>query len=273
MKYFFTLHDQHMHSLFSNDSKQTIKEYLDEAVKRDCKYFILTDHLDLNINNSGVDWRADYKGEKEYLDSVKEDYPTLTLLMGIEVGYKIDYLEENQKEIDAIDFDLINLSVHDYLDLDFYFYTNYEKHGIENTMNYYFSKEIEGMNMMKDFDVLSHIDYAYKTLLENQNNRKISEWEDWLKKIFVLLVKKDKCLEINTKVQETIRKINGNDSHINYLLSLYKECGGKHLTLSSDAHSVDRFMADFDYYKNIIKQNGFDHLCFFVKRKRYEYDI
>ena len=83
-----------------------------------------------------------------------------------------------------------------------------------------------------------------------------------------LIIEKDKCLEINTKVQNAI-----NDEHTLYILSLYKKLGGKHLTLSSDAHAADRYCSSFDKYIKIIKEEGFDHLCYFVNRERKELAI
>jgi len=265
----FTLHDQHVHCEYSMDSEEKIENYLKIAVAKGCKYFVTTDHLDLDINDSGVDWRADYIGEYQYLASIQKDYPSLKLLIGIEVGYKINLLDKIKKIAKEVDFDTINLSVHDYQDVDFYYYDNFEKHGIDNIMHIYFDKELEAMEMFDDFDVLCHIDFAFKTLKKNHPERKIQEYEDQLIKIFKELVKRDKVLEVNTKVQETIH----DDDHLRYLLKLYKECGGVHLTLSSDAHSQERYLANFDYYKNIIKECGFDHLCYFVQRKRYLYEI
>ena len=79
----------------------------------------------------------------------------------------------------------------------------------------------------------------------------------------------NKALEINTKVQEAINDIN----HTKYLLSLYRQMGGEKVTLSSDAHSKERYLSNFDYYKNIIKECGFNYLVYFVKQKEYHYSI
>ena len=276
----FRLHDQHVHSSFSSDSKQELKDYIDKAIELGCKYYITTDHLDFNINDSHIDWIADYKLQRKCLDLLKEtEYKDkdIELLLGIEVGFKTkDNIDSNgisyQDRIKAIleenDFDLINLSVHDYKDVDFYFYDNYEKYGLDEIMKIYFNMEYDAIEQM-DFDCLSHIDYAFKTIKMKNPTFSIDVYEDYLIKIFNALVKKDKALEVNTKVQESIN----NDNHLRYLLRLYKKSGGKMLTLSSDAHELKRYVSNFDHYIEIIKEEGFDYLCYFVKRKRYLYYI
>lgn len=271
----FALHDQHIHSSFSSDSKQELSFYIDKAIELGCKYYITTDHLDFNICNSHIDWVADYKEQRKYLDFLKKTKykdNDIELLLGIEVGYKakdnLDYQKRINKILKDNDFDLINLSVHDYKDVDFYFYDNYEKYGLDEIMKIYFNMELDAINEM-DFDCLCHIDYAFKTIKMNNNDVKIDKYEDYLIRIFKSLIEKDKALEINTKVQEAIN----DDEHVRYLLRLYKKCGGKLLTLSSDAHELKRYESNFDYYKQIIKEEGFDYLCYFVKRKRYLYKI
>ena len=84
-----------------------------------------------------------------------------------------------------------------------------------------------------------------------------------------MLIEEGKSFEINTKVQESIN----NDDHVRYMLNLYKSLGGEKLTLSSDAHSVDRYNSSFPRYIKIIKECGFNKLRYYVKRKEYTFDI
>ena len=57
------------------------------------------------------------------------------------------------------------------------------------------------------------------------------------------------------------------------MLRLYKSLGGEKLTLSSDAHEVKVYRSNFPLYMKIIKENGFDKLSYYIKRKEYFYDI
>lgn len=263
------IHDQHVHSSFSADSNENIKNYLDVASKMSCSYFLTTEHFDLDLVDFHDSWIADYEGVKQELNKYKKDYPNLTMLLGIEAGYKPNRLNDVIAKIESQDFDVVNLSIHDGPDVDFYWYKYFNKYGEEFVINMYFDIMIEATSSFTKYNVLSHIDYGFKTIYLHNPNKKISQYEDKIKQVFTNLIKNGKALEINTKVQEAIN----DDNHTIYLLNLYKSLGGTRLTLSSDAHSSDRYCSSFDKYINMIKECGFDHLVYYIKQKEHIYYI
>ena len=262
------IYDQHVHSYYSFDSKQSIEEYLDVATKLGLKYFVLTDHYDLNHINTGKDLSFDISKQRKELEKLQKRYPDIKILFGIEMGYKPSELKYINKVLDENEFDIINLSLHELDDIDYYFPDRFIKDGVDKTLQTYFDKQLEMVRSFDNFDVLCHIDYAFKTAYLIDNNLKIDRYENTIIEIMKELIKKDKALEINTKVQE-IMPI----EHTQYLLELYKRVGGKNLTLSSDAHEAARFCDGFDKYVPIVKESGFNHLTYFIKRKKYLFDI
>ena len=128
-------------------------------------------------------------------------------------------------------------------------------------------KNIEIANF-DDYDVLCHIDFAFKTAYLIDNSISIKEYEDYIIEIMKEIIKKDKTFELNVKVQSFLPV-----EHTKYLLKLYKDLGGKNVTLSSDAHKVNRLNDQFDKYIVLIKEAGFDHLNYFIKRNRYSISI
>lgn len=168
-------------------------------------------------------------------------------------------------------FDLINLSIHSNDYVDYYWPKYYLKYGVNEVMNAYFDQMIEATSNFQNYDVLSHIDYAFKTtyLMDETKTTKLSIYEDKIKKVLNNLIKNDKTLELNTKVQQAI----GDIEHTKYLLKLYKSLGGVNLTISSDSHSCERYLSGVEYYQQIARECGFDHLVYFVNRKRYNYQI
>lgn len=263
------LHDQHVHSMYSADSNEKLKNYLEIASKMNCKYFVTTEHFDLDLVEFHENWIADYEGVQKELDSLKEEYSNIEMLLGIEVGYRKDKLELINEKLDSFTFDVINLSIHDAKYADFYWYKYFEKYGVDSLMKTYFEIMIEATSTFTRYNVLSHIDYGFKTIYEKNNSNKISKYEEYLKEVFKNLIKNNKALEINTKVQEAIN----DDSHTRYILNIYKKMGGTKVTLSSDAHSARRYRSSFDYYKNIIKDCGFDYLVYYVKQEEYRFPI
>lgn len=262
------IHDQHVHSYYSFDSKQSIEEYLEVASKLGLNFFVLTDHCDFNHINTGKDLFFDVSKQRNELQELQIKYPSIKILYGIEMGYKPLELKRINKILDENEFDIINFSLHELDDIDYYYPDRFKNDGIDKTLETYFLKQLEMVRGFDNFDVLCHIDYAFKTAYLIDSNLKIEKFESILSEIMRELIKKEKALEINTKVQSELPI-----EHTKYLLNLYKKLGGKYLTLSSDAHEITRFLDGFDKYIPIIKESGFNHLTYFIKRKKYLFDI
>lgn len=261
------LHDQHVHSMYSADSNELLKNYLEKATIEGCKYFLTTEHFDLDLVEFHDNWIGEYDKVEEELKTLKKGYPNIEMLLGIEAGYKEDRIDEILEKLISKDFDVINLSIHDGPNIDFYWCKYFREFGEEKTMKLYFDIMIKATSSFTKYNVLSHIDYGFKTIYQNDNSKKIQEYEPYIIEVFKNLIKNNKALEINTKVQEAIN----DDNHTLYLLKLYKSLGGEKLTLSSDAHSSERYKSSFDYYMKLIKECGFDYLVYFVKQKEYKY--
>lgn len=259
--------DQHVHSYYSYDSNQSIKEYLDKAKELGLSYFILTDHCDFSFQDK-EDNAFDVIKRKEELEELQKDYSEIKILNGIEIGYKKKDQKRIEELIKSSNFDLVNLSIHDLNDVDFYIIDFFKERGIKKVLTDYFDALLDMVKNFDDFDVLCHIDFGFKSGYLCDNSISIKEYEDYLIKIMNIIIKKDKALEINTKVQEYLPI-----EHTRYLLDLYKRLGGKNITIASDAHKVERFYSGIDKYIKLIKEAGFDHLNYFIKRNRYNLSI
>ena len=266
--YVMKIHDQHVHSYYSFDSEQPIEEYLKKAEELGLSYFVLTDHCDLNYLDQNKDLFFDIDKQFKELKALQEKYPNIKILKGIEIGYKPNEINRINSIIKDNQFDLINFSLHESDKIDYYFAEEYKKHGIIETLNLYFKRELEAIESFKDYDVFCHLDYGFKTAYLIDQNLSIDKYENELSKIMKVLIKDEKALEINLKVQEVLPI-----KHTKYILNLYKSLGGKYLTLSSDAHELDKFRLHFDKYIKIIKDSGFDNLVYFVNRNKYLFKI
>lgn len=132
----------------------------------------------------------------------------------------------------------------------------------------YFRTILESLDGFDDYDVVSHILFGFKTAYLIDNSISVKKYENEITEIMKKVISLDKTLEFNTKVHSMIPMENAS-----FFLNLYKSLGGINLTLSSDAHSASRFMDGFEIFIPEIKKAGFDHLNYFVKRKRYDIKI
>ena len=117
----FTIHDQHCHSNFSKDSKEPIENEYEKAWKLGCKYFVTTEHVDLDILSSGISWLVDFNKLKETLKQLSKKHETIPLL-GVEIGYREKYINDLTSIANSEAFDVINLSIHGDDYFDYYYF-------------------------------------------------------------------------------------------------------------------------------------------------------
>ena len=156
--------DQHVHSYYSFDSEQSIEGYIEKAISLDLSYLVLTDHFDLNYISSGKDIDFDINAQQKELDLLQVKYPNIKLLKGIEIGYVKSELNRISNILSENHFDLVNYSVHEGGNIDFYYPEQFKEHGIEKTLDLYFETLLEALNANVDFDVFCHFDYGFKKL-------------------------------------------------------------------------------------------------------------
>lgn len=266
------IHNQHLHTKYSRDSKTEVEKYFIEALRANCMYFICTDHIEFDSVYNKQDWTVDFESLKNDLNILHQKYPSITPLLGVELGYRKDKLTQMKGLLASQDFDLVNMSIHDNGVYDYYLQKDYLEVGIEKMLDIYFNNIIDGVKTFNDYDILSHVDYGFKTAYLLDQTLKIENYETYLKIIFEEIVKQNKVLEINFKVQETINDIN----HLKTLLQLYKKYGGTKISFSSDAHTLEQEQSYYlkqKEYINIFKELGFNELYYFIKRKPYKFSL
>ena len=85
-----------------------------------------------------------------------------------------------------------------------------------------------------------------------------------IKEILKKAISKDMALEVNTS--NLAKYKNGFYMVDKELLILYKELGGKLVTLGSDAHAPQNVGVDFENAVQNIKSAGFNEYCYFKNR-------
>lgn len=260
------LHDQHLHTHYSEDSSEKLVNYFEKAKELGFSYFISCEHVDFDPAAFAHSWIADFKGLKEEVKDYEKEYQ-IKALFGIELGYRKDKLAEMKNILKENYFDLVQLSVHDDSKVDYYMSVAFQE--LPKDLKHYFNNVIDAVTTFKDYDILSHFDYGYKTAVVKYGKIDINDYLEEITEIFKIVIADNKVLEINIKVQDVI-----NDSdYLKRMLKLYKDLGGNKLALSSDAHEASYYHLHFDKYMKIIKDCGFNDLSYFINRKEYKYHL
>ncbi|WP_297629866.1 histidinol-phosphatase HisJ family protein [uncultured Clostridium sp.] len=251
--------DTHMHTELSSDSEMKISSIIQTKDALNIGV-ILTDHLDLNYYK-----KNEFRVDLDKFFTLYSPYRNDSLLLGVEIGLSSSILLENQKISSNYPFDFIIGSVHSVKDEDIYL--TYSTKGLsrDEYFNTYFEEAIKYIQEFSNFDSLGHIDYPCRYCNFSDNNFSIIEHGKYLKKIFSILIKRNQALEINTR-RLNLKEVYPSTFEI---YKFYAECGGKYVTLGSDAHTKDAISTNFNIALALCKELSLTPV-YFKNRKMIE---
>lgn len=253
--------DVHIHSSFSSDSDEPLRNIALSAVEKGLKTLCITEHQDFDYPEEG-EFMLDVPAYREELLRVRDEFSDkLEILFGVELGL-LSYMTETLREFaKSADFDFIIGSAHQIDRMDPYYPEYFEKMGGRNGILPFFEEMLTSVKAFDDFDVLGHIDYIVRYSPEKSYDP--LDYREVLDEILKTIVAKGKGIEINSKGVSTL----GYPHPHPFVLSRYKELGGEIVTVGSDAHNGARVAADFDRAEAALKAAGFEYYAVFRKRK------
>lgn len=253
--------DYHLHSTVSYDGRNTPMEMIQAAVRAGLKEICFTDHLDYQRGSSREEYAystEDYRKAYENLG-----LPGLTIRCGAEIGMTCWNKAEVQKDISDYPYDFVIGSVHFIDDIDIYYPEFWEGRDFIATERIYFEEILRCIQLHDDFDVLGHLTYISKC--KGHPSPRIIPLKDHRElfaEIMKALIAKDKGIEINTS---------GVDRCGDYLpgreyMELFRDLGGKIITVGSDAHDAYR-VGQYTSEGIAMAKEIFGHVCTFEKRE------
>ncbi len=247
--------DLHVHTEFSCDSEAKMELYAEEALAKGITTLCFTDHVDLNPNDYGYNYYALDKYFANYR-KVRDKYEgRVKLLSGIEFGEPHLYADK-LKELSIYPYDYIIGSIHWIGDM-FPCQKVREQYSAKEFYTLYWEEVLKTVKQ-GGFDALGHIDFPKRYYGE------IYYQEAKLREIFKVLVDQDMVIEINTS---SLRKGHSETMPGDELLALYKDCGGRYVTVGSDAHEAQDVGADGDATRVLLSKYGLQEvMC--VQRRR-----
>lgn len=256
------MHDQHVHSNYSPDSKTKMEDYIKHS---NDKLFTFTDHYDLSDPwRNYQDQIYDFHEQRIEMDELEKKYD-VKILQGIEVGYSRKSRERIRKMLEENNFDVVLLSVH-HNDVIDYMENASDMTDLE-IISDYFHKVIEALDENYDVDVLTHLDFGLRVRKVSFDD--IKTFEDQIKIVFSKVIEKGMSIEINAK---GVGRYNTLELY-RYFIELYTQLGGTDIVVNSDAHTVDAYKSLFLEIRDFLKSMGCHHLNYYIKRKKYSISI
>lgn len=273
--------DSHSHTTFSPDGTDSPRAMCEKAREIELYYYTVTDHVELN---GYIGDEADFTGFKDKpnfnfkinseksLEELKRlqgefnDAPKV--LKGVELGQCMQNLPAAE-EVAARDYDFILASVHNVGGFQDFYWLDYEKTDrsyIDNLISKYFAELLDTVKWGK-FDSLSHLTYPVRYIrIPGGEVYSLDGHMDEIKTLLEAVIKNKKAIELNTSglynssPQRTTQPPQE-------LLNLYRQMGGKYITIGSDSHRASDLGKGIDEGLDMIKQAGFDEFTVYVNRE------
>ena len=223
---------------------------------------VTTEHLDYGFTyNDGRVEDVDIDYDK-YVKVIAEhnEKSSQKILKGIEIGYTAPNLDKIIKKVSSRDYDIQLLSVHQYDGKDF-MNPKPEDYSQREFLVKYYEKMVEAMKNFKDFDVLTHIDYALR--LNRLDPKNMDIVDEYLTKVFAELINDEKALELNTR---SVYQYNNLD-YYTFAIKKYIKMKGKLFSVGSDAHFESYYRYHFDDAFKLLKSVDAKYLAMFENRK------
>jgi histidinol-phosphatase (PHP family) len=264
--------DYHIHSQFSADSKMTLEEISETAVKLGLNEIAITDHHDIDYQDDSIEFLIDKNEYLKEIEKYQQKYNgKLNIKKGIEMGLQLDILDECDQYLKN-DFDFVIASFHTADKADLHTGDFFKGYSQWEAYLSYLETILKTVRKYENYSVLGHLDIVRRygdfetvpELMENPTAASIIE------EILKTIIKKNKGLEVNTSGY----RIDGKNPMPSFeILKLYKELGGKILTIGSDSHSTEQLTNKFDYTIKHLKEIGFNQLSTFENMEVSFYSI
>lgn len=265
--------DYHVHSEFSDDSIYPMEEVVCDAISKGLDEICFTDHVDYGVK---VDWdsgeeivyrnnepiaNVDYPKYFEKIELLKKQYvDSIVIKTGLEFGIQQHTIDQYEKLFNKYSFDFIILSVHQIQNLEFWT-QEFQKNKTQEQYNLEYYEEIYNIiQKYKNYSVLGHMDLIAR--YDKQGIYPFKNIKPLVEKILKQVIMDNKGIEFNTsyvryRLKDTTPSID--------ILKLYKELGGKIITIGSDSHKQEHLGFHIEEAKKILKELGFQYYCTYDK--------
>lgn len=274
--------DYHLHCEYSDDSNEPMENQIQEAITLGLDEMCFTDHVDYGIKR---DWddpegiiirhaiehgkevdlvlaNVNYPKYFEALNMYQQKYASsISIKKGLEFGIQSITVDAYEKLYASYqdDLDFVLFSMHQVNNLEFWT-QDFQKGKTQKEYNDEYYKEIyQTMQMFHHYSCLAHLD-----LLARYDENGIYPFEnekDIIAEILKYAIRDGKGIEINTSSWKYGLK---DTQPSRAILKLYKDLGGKIITVGSDAHET-KYLASHikDAYAILKNEIGINEICTF----------
>lgn len=261
--------DYHLHTNYSDDSSYLLEDLVKDAIIMGLNEICITDHVDYGVK---LDWdepeKIQYDGERaianvdypkyyaEIRDLQEKYKDQIVIKLGMEFGMQKHTIEKYNVLFSLYPFDFIILSCHQIDDKEFW-NQDFQKAKTQEEYNKeYYQEILELVKNYKNYSVLGHLDMMKR--YDKAGDYPFENIKDIITEILKIVIQDGRGIELNTSSHRyKLSELTPSRD----ILKLYKELGGKIITIGSDTHKKEHLGAYIAYTKKELKKLGFEYYC------------
>lgn len=264
--------DYHIHTSYSDDSSHEMEDVIIDALELCLEEICFTDHVDYGVkidhdanvkdNHENPVMNVDYPAYFREIAILKEKYrDMITIKKGLEFGIQTHTINDFEKLYQSYEMDFVILSIHQVGDKEFWDYAFQKDKSLEEYTFAYYQELLEVVSSFKNYSVLGHLDMIVRY---SEGKVPFASIEGIIKKILEVVIEDGKGIEINTS-----SKRYGLDdlTPSRDILRLYRELGGKIITIGSDSHNKSHLGFAIDQTRAELARLGFESYCTYESMK------
>ncbi len=271
------LADYHVHCEFSDDSDYPMADVCADAVGLGLSEICFTDHVDYGIKPDVEEYRrdpscapivdgqpttnVDYPAYFQRIEKMKVRFAgSLRIKAGLELGVQSHRVAQNHALFEAWrdKLDFVICSIHEVGDLEFYT-GDFQRGRTQEEYNMaYYEELLRVVETFKDYSVLGHLDLIRR--YDPAGEFPFEKTRDLVAAILERVIADGKGIELNTS---SFRYGLSDLQPSRDVLRLYRDLGGRVLTLGSDSHKPDHLGAHIEECHGRLRELGFTEFCTF----------
>ncbi|MDO4377747.1 MAG: histidinol-phosphatase HisJ family protein [Erysipelotrichia bacterium] len=266
------LADYHVHTYYSDDSEYMMEEVVKDAIKLGIDEICFTDHVDYGVKRDWDDVRGfltrddgtlltnvHYPRYFAEIAKYKEKYQDqISIKKGLEFGIQTHTIKDFQKLFAAYPLDFVIMSVHQVNDMEVWPQWFQQGKNQKEYNRLYYQEILNVIKEYKDYCVLGHLDSIVRYDL--QGRCPFEYIEDLVVEILRQAIKDNKGIEVNTSCY---RYGLSDLTPARNIIELYRDLGGKIITLGSDSHKKEHLGYRLKETKAELLSMGFEYFCTF----------
>jgi histidinol-phosphatase (PHP family) len=254
--------DSHLHTIQSPDADAMLEAYCTLAVERGIAELAITDHVDFDPSMPAYGFSSFTDREREVREAAARWADRgLAVRFGVEVTYERRHEDDIRGWLRRHPHDYVIGSVHNSSQSP-YRATSVAGfvagRSLPDIIAPYFD-EVIGAARSGLFDTIGHLDFVKRYLVPHVLPAQLAAAPELYEPVLAALVESGTALEVNAS---GLRQLPRETYPSPTIVARYRELGGRHVTIGSDAHRADCFAYGLGEAYRLAASAGFAALAF-----------